>query len=107
MLSAGGPDRELLTRELLRNGLPPPLIALKTVSVPFRLDLLPATDLLSFGPRQSVRRPRSGLAEIAARELSRRQYVGVFRRKDAYLPPVGVRFLEILKATPRAVATEP
>jgi DNA-binding transcriptional LysR family regulator len=95
-----GPAQEALFRVFEHAGLPPPDIAVEAISSPFRFHLLHLTDLLSFGPRRYARIPgaRHRLLELPVKELALRRVIAVHYRKDAYLPPATVRFIEILKA---------
>jgi DNA-binding transcriptional LysR family regulator len=105
ILAASGPSREALCRAFAKDGLPPPRVAVESSSVPFRIQLLPSTDLLGFGPRQFFRESPShfGLRELHVKGLSSAQSIGVSYRKDAYLSPAALRFIEILKTTAKEI----
>ena len=101
ILSLFGPAQEDLLRAFAQTGLPPPTIAAEVNFMPFRRQLLLATDWLTFGPRQFFREgaPSTGLTELPLKGLSSRRSVSVCYRKDAYLSPLVRRFIEILKST--------
>lgn len=89
-------------------GLAPPQVALETSSLTLRLHAVASSELLSFTSRKSVRQaaPPLGLIELRVKELAWRRPLGARYRKAAYLPPAAFRFIEILKATAKEVATQ-
>ncbi len=95
-------------RAFAARGLPPPQVTVETNSAPFRLHLLPSTDLLGFLPKRALYdgTARARLVELPVKGLSYRRTVGVCYRKDASLSPVARRFIEILKTTAKEIATE-
>lgn len=68
---------------------------------------LTASDLLCFVSRWWLDRHTlsPGLAEIPVKEMIWRRRTGVSYRKDAYLSPAARRFIEILKATAKEIAS--
>ena len=90
------------------SGLPPPSIALETVNLATITHLVAASELLGFTSRQAVRyaAARLPLAEVHVKDLSVTRRMGVTYRKDAYLSPATMRFIEILKMTAKEIAPE-
>ena len=107
-----GATNSLVDRQLIQafdnNSLPPPKIAIETANLPLRQRLVAASDLLAFGSREVARyaADRYRITELPVKDLISSRRVGVVYRKDAYLPPVGRRFIEILKATAKEIAAE-
>jgi DNA-binding transcriptional LysR family regulator len=83
------------------NGLPTPKVSVETNSVPFRLHLLPGTNLLAFLPKRALQdsAARKQVVELPIKGLSYRRTVAVCYRKDAYLSPAARRLIEILRTT--------
>ena len=108
-VGGGGPFQKALRHAFAQCGLPPPTIAVETASLQLRLQLLRRTDLLGFGPRRFLREntPGSRLVELPVKGLSGQRSVGAYYRKDVYLSPIALRFIEILKSTAREIAREP
>ena len=98
----------LLQRAFAKVGLPPPQVAATMNSVMLRRQILPLTDLLTFGPRQFFREgaSRARVAELPVAGLSTSRSVSVCYRKDAYLSPAARRFIEILKTAAKEIANE-
>ena len=98
----------LLRRAFAKSGLPPPQVAAIVNSVLLRRQILPLTDLLTFGPRQFFREgaSRSRVVELPVTGLSSPRSVSVCYRKDAYISPAARRFIEILKSTAKKIAAE-
>lgn len=96
-----------LRRAFEDHGLPPPEVALETSSDTLRLHAVASSELLGFTPRIYVREAASRLrlVELRVKELTWRRPLGVRYRKDAYLSPAARRFIEILKATAKEIAT--
>ncbi len=89
-------------------GLPPPRVAVETRPVRLRLQICAASDLISFFSRRTLRQvaPSFRLKELPVKELTWRRPVGVIYRKDAYLAPAALRFIEILKSMAKEIAAE-
>lgn len=100
-----GPLR-LLGAAFEERGLPAPRIALVTDLVMFKLRAVAASDLVGTAVRGNLSTAaiRLGLKILPARDLDWVRPVAVAYRRDAYLPPAGRRFIEILKAAARAPA---
>lgn len=88
------------------NSLPPPRIAFETTNSLVRVQVVASSDLLSFSSRRVLQQAwqQFPLAELRVRELAWTRPVGVSYRKDAYLPPVAQRFIEILKVTAKTMS---
>jgi DNA-binding transcriptional LysR family regulator len=84
-------------------GLPPPHIALVSESVMLRLRTVAATDLLGLVPKRTIDAAPADVALtiLPVLELNQPRRVGVFYRKDGYLSPAALRFIEIIKAVAR------
>jgi DNA-binding transcriptional LysR family regulator len=81
-------------------GLHPPRIALESRSVALRLRTVASSKLLTFASRGAIELSRSSklsLAPLDVPELTRSRQIGAIFRKEAYLPPIVGRFIEILK----------
>lgn len=65
-------------------------------------------DLLGYSSRSAVLQgaPHLRFAELQVKDLAYTRRAGVLYRKDAYLSPAAKRFIEILKATAKEIATE-
>jgi len=97
----GGPSPQRdLHHIFAAQALPAPRIAVESNSVPFRLHLLPATDLLAFLPKRAFQdtAARAHLVELRVEGLSYRRTVTVCHRRQAYLSPAARRLIGILKA---------
>jgi DNA-binding transcriptional LysR family regulator len=90
---------QLLTQAFATVGLPPPKQAVETSYLPARYYLVAATDLLAYSSKAIVEHAAGNLGIVALRvkDFSGGRHVSVRYRKDAYLPPVAFRFIEILK----------
>lgn len=108
VLGYSGPAQGHLLRAFAQRGLPAPRIVAEVNSMLIRRQLVPSTDLLTFGPRQFFQEgvSRSRLVELRVKDLSSRRSLGVVHRKDAYLSPAARRFIEILKATAKEISAE-
>ena len=108
-LGGRGTGQEALSHAFIQNGMTPPVVAVQAISVEFRLQLLRLTNLLGFGPRRCVHSKVYGyrLVELPVKGLSVRRTIGAHYRKDAYLPPAALRFIEILQAAAKQIVEEP
>lgn len=105
----GGSLQQLdLHRILEAAGLPAPRIAVESNSIPFRLHLLPSTDLLAFLPKRAFHENtvRARLTELRVKGMSYRRTITVCHRKDTYLSPVATRFISLLKTVARRPAAD-
>jgi DNA-binding transcriptional LysR family regulator len=97
-----GPFR-LLQQALEEKGLPVPRIVLVSDLVSFRLRAIAGSDLLGVAVRKMVQTApaRLRLKVLAVKGLDWRRPAAVAYRKDAYLSPATLRFIDILKAISR------
>jgi DNA-binding transcriptional LysR family regulator len=89
----------LLTQAFANQSLPPPNVAVESNSMTARFHLVAASDLITFGSSSVAQHIARDLAIVALRVkvLSGTRRTCVTYRKDAYLPPVAFRFIEMLK----------
>ena len=108
MGTLNGSSERRLRQAFEDNDLPQPNIAVVTVFLPARYHLVGTSDLLGFGTRRQMwyAAARFSVVELRIKNLELTLRAGVMHRKDAYLPPVGLRFIEILKATAKKIEKE-
>lgn len=89
----------LLAQAFARAGLPPPRRAVETTSEMAKLHLAATSDLLVYGSQPVARHAAGalGIVELRVSGLSGCRRVCVTHRKDAYLPPLAFRFIDMLK----------
>ncbi len=89
----------MLTQEFGALGLPPPKVAIETMSMMARFYLVATSDLLTFGSKMVARYAAGhlGIRELRFTGMTHSRPIGVCYRKDAYLPPAAFRFIEMLK----------
>jgi DNA-binding transcriptional LysR family regulator len=90
-----------LHRRFRDAGLRPVRIAFESRSVALRLRTVASSNLLTFASRGAIELAKSSglrLAPLNVHELARSSRIGAIFRKEAYLPPIVGRFIEILKA---------
>lgn len=97
-ISNGG-TASLLNQAVVNFGLPPLKVVAEVPIMMARFRLVAASDLLTYGTRSVAEHSAGhlGIVELRVKGLSGVRRVGVRYRKDAYLPPVAFRFIEILK----------
>jgi DNA-binding transcriptional LysR family regulator len=97
-----------LCRAFQERGQPPPRVAFETRSIRLRLQIVAASSHLGFLAKRVIRQaaPHFRLKELPVKGVTWRRPIGVIYRKDAYLSPAARRFIEILKATAKEIATE-
>ena len=102
---ANVPDWQWLHRVFEQSRLQP-RIAMETSATRLRLEAVAGSDLLGFAPRHLVRQvaERLALVEIRVKGMAWPCHLAVRYRKDAYLPPAALRFIELLKATAKGIA---
>lgn len=85
-----------------------PRVVAQTTSLSLRDHLVASTDLLGTSSRRVLRQiaTRHRVVELPVRGFKAKRGVGVFYRKDAYLSPVAMRFIEILKITAKKIHKE-
>lgn len=100
-ISSGSLQQQDLHRIFAAEGLPAPKIAVETNSVAFRMHLLPSTDLLGFLPKRALQESpaRARLVELKVKGLSYQRTISACYRKDAYISPTALRFIDILKTS--------
>ena len=108
MGTLNGSSERRLRQSFEDNNLPQPNIAVVTAFLPARYHLVGTSDLLGFGTRQQMwyAAARFSVAELRIRDIALTLRVGMAHRRDAYLPPVAFRFIEILKTTAKEIARE-
>jgi DNA-binding transcriptional LysR family regulator len=81
-------------------GLPTPRVALESDSTPFRLRVVESSDLVGFFWRRLVKQasPQVRLAELRVKEMFWKRRVAVSYRKDAYLTPAALHFINDFKS---------
>lgn len=106
MPTVDGFSHKRINRVFEDNGLPPPRVTLVGGPVHMRLQAIGSSHLLGLAPRRMVRQAASRLrlTEIPVKGMASIRPIGVGYRKDAYLPPVARRFVEILKTTAKKIA---
>ena len=89
-------------------GLPPPCIAVTSGSMVVRNLLVANSNILGFTSRRIAREAlrHYNFVDLPVRKLAYTRSIGVYYRKDAYLPPVTKRFLEVLKKTASQVGSD-
>ncbi len=89
-------------------GQPPPTLVVETTDPTLRHHLVAGSDLLATSSTLAVQyiAPRMDIVELPVKGFALSRRGGVICRKDAYLPPVAFRFIEILKTTAKEIARE-
>lgn len=83
------------------SGLRPIRIAFESRSVALRLRTVASSKLLTFASRGAIELAKSSglrLTHLDVKDLARSSQIGAIFRKEAYLPPIVGRFVEILKS---------
>ena len=90
--------RLFLDGVFLRLGLPPPKVQIETNSVTFLPNMIAATGLLSFISRRNLGRGRvaAPLREVRLKPMTMRRHFALLYRKDSYLSPAALRFMDLL-----------
>jgi len=105
-----GPDTlapQHVERAFANYGLPPPVPVMCTNAPNLLLHLVAHCGLVGFQPKYDVRRRRmlgQRLVELRVPELNWVRRLGLSYRRDAYLSPAALRFIELLKATAKEFA---
>ena len=91
--------RRWLDRAFDRHGLPPPIVQIETNSVTFLPNMIAQTGLLSFISRRNLGRGHvaAPLREVRLKETTMRRQFALLHRKDGYLAPAALRFMELLR----------
>jgi DNA-binding transcriptional LysR family regulator len=89
------------------HGLPAPRVTIEAPSPTLRLSLIASSNLLGFTMISLVQQvsPYLRLAVLHVKELTLPLRLVVTYRKDGYLSPAARRFIEILKATAKEIAS--
>jgi len=106
--SSGNILWQSLERAFEQSDLPPPQIALDAGATLLALQVVASTELVGFASRQVLRkaRPRLRAVELKIKGHAWIRRVGISYRKDAYLAPAALRFIQILKSTAKEIASE-
>lgn len=99
--------RQWLERAFAKRGLPAPRVQIETNLILMMPALIERTDLLTFTSRRHVAPfdPRSPLREVALREATMRRRFDLAYRRDSYLSPAALRFVELLRTRGEAIFT--
>lgn len=94
------PAQQRLLEKFRDSGFPPPRVAFQSRSAALRLRTVGSSDLLTIVSRDCIEQATSAATVITlpVNALARLRPVGVIFRRETYLPPVGRRFIEIIKA---------
>ena len=105
MAADGNLARQRLHQAFAELGLPLPKVSVVTTYLPIKQELVATSDLLALGSDVGARQAMEqlGVVPLRVKGFPIRRRMGVIYRKDAYLPPVGRRFIEILKATAKKI----
>ena len=97
--------REWLEREFGRRGLPAPRVQIESNLILMMPALIEKTELLTFTSRRHVAPfvPGSMLREVPIREATMRRRFDLAYRKDSYLSPAALRFVELLRSRGEAI----
>lgn len=107
-----GPDvgaRRAVEARLEAAGLPPPRIVVEVGNTAAQLTgLLLGSDLIALMSASRLEAPNNrGVVPIPLAEARFRRQIGVLTRRDAGLPPLAQRFIEILRDTPNLAPSRP
>jgi DNA-binding transcriptional LysR family regulator len=99
--------REWLERRFRDRGLPAPRVQIETNLILMMPALIERTALLTFTSRRHVAPfdPRSPLREVALRDTTMRRRFDVAYRRDSYLSPAALRFMELLRTRGEEIFT--
>lgn len=101
--------REWLEREFHRRGLPRPRVQIETNLILMMPALIEKTQLLTFTSRRHVAPFVRGsmLREVTIREAAMPRRFEVVYRKESYLSPAALRFIELLRVRGEALFGSP
>ena len=99
VLHAVKETRRFIDSVFKRHGIEAPRVQIETNSVTFLPNLIAATGLLSFISRRNLGRGNvaAPLREVRVKGTSLLRQFALVHRKDAYLSPAAVRFMELLR----------
>jgi DNA-binding transcriptional LysR family regulator len=94
------PAQQRLLEKFRDSGFPPPRVAFQSRSAAIRLRTVGSSDLLTIVSRDCIEQATSGATVITlpVNALAWLRPVGVMFRRETYLPPVGRRFIDMIKA---------
>lgn len=94
-----------LQRAFEQQGLPAPDLVFDALASLPTLELVADSELVGFVSRQVLQRatPRLGVVELAVKGCKWSREMGMSYRKNAYLSPVVLRFMEIVRATAKRI----
>jgi DNA-binding transcriptional LysR family regulator len=100
------PAQQWLHEKFRDGGFPPPRVSFQSRSATLRLRTVASSDLLTIVSRDCVEQAASASTVITlpVNELVWLRPVGVIFRRGTYLPPVGRRFIEIIKTMAKDMA---
>jgi DNA-binding transcriptional LysR family regulator len=109
--TVSGPTSEIskaLHSVFEEHGLLRPRVSVETTSPALRLPVIADSDLLGYTWASVARKATSDVpvVELKVKELTSTFRVGVAYRKDAYLSPVGRRFIDAVKSAGREILNE-
>ena len=89
-----------LSQAFQKSGEFPPRVAFETRSVRLRLQIVAMSRHLGFLAKRVIRQAASQfqLKELPVKDATWLRPIGIIHRKDAYLSPVAMHFIEALKA---------
>lgn len=95
----------VLQRTFEQQRLPAPELAFDARASLPTLEVVAESDLVGFVSRQVLQRakPRLRVVEIAVKGCEWTREMGMSHRKNAYLSPVALRFMEIVRATAKRI----
>ena len=94
------PAQQRLLEKFRDSGFPPPRVVFQSRSAALRLRTVGSSDLLTIVSRDCIEQATSAATVITlpVDALAWLRPVGLIFRRETYLPPVGRRFIEIIKA---------
>ncbi|MGQ0522072.1 MAG: LysR family transcriptional regulator [Betaproteobacteria bacterium] len=97
-----------LQRTFEERGLPPPKFAVVSDAGALNREMVATLDMLGIAPRRSVEphTDKLGLRILPVKDAKWIRSVSAVYRKDGYLSPVARRFIEILRAMAKEIATK-
>ena len=100
--------RRFIDSVFKRHGIEAPRVQIETNSVTFLPNLIAATGLLSFISRRNLGRGNvaAPLREVRVKGTSLLRQFALVHRKDAYLSPAAVRFMELLRERGQSLFTK-
>ena len=97
--------RQWLEHAFLSYGLPGPSVQIETNLILLLPALIEENDLLSFISRRNIERG-TRLKEVSLKETTMKRRFAVSYRKDTYVSPAALRFVELLRTRSKALFQE-